>query len=663
MRRVALSALLLSVACQGPAPREEHSPPEVSSAPPAVSQAPAPPPAARVRGPHEIDEHGVGALRLGMRDQQLAELGLRGKHPQGSAAFVQDGEPRPLTVRFGGTWTLEQDGQAQVLADVDPAEMRVTSLRAVGPVPTTAEGVGVGTSLQRVREIYGEPEHTWRPIGSHSQMCAQFAARPGVDLCVRAGSMTPTWADVLPDAPVTELRVPASRPSPLALGEDLARIAATLEGHLIDGALLEGDTRLGLDGQRQPFELIAPCVLLLRSRSGGTSGFTYTNVMTRGGEVYQAEGGWRGADGTLLLCDGPSVFVRGADGTTLRWKSNHDGRWQPEPATCEEKPDYVPPRVVCKGISEPFGFRGVALGEYIVSEQHDDDFALRKAVHRDRRADPFTAEGQCQRVADRAWEETVPALAFAGAPTDLVARLHYLSASLDMISACSAEPLRRRLCLLTTPVVLDAARACSTDPRLAPSWKDVVREPADRRAPLSPEEVKRRSAALTGRWSKVLSDDRLPPERWTISSGGKQLRVDGGSREGSYELAPDAEGSWIARRPLRELWIEVAFLDADRFYLVDAPIARLADRQRFDVRLSPAGGELLMRGEACKTVSAAGQLRDARCRFVEGGEGERLEVEYTDDQGAAATMSFAVVDGYLVPQGTAAPLEMFERER
>ncbi|WAS91380.1 hypothetical protein [Nannocystis punicea] len=603
----------------------------------------------------------MGPLRIGMRDQELAALGLHGNHPQGSASFVQDGEPSPITVRFGEAWTLEQDGQPQVVADVDPVEMRVTSLRIVGSVPTTAEGVGVGTALQRVRALYGEPEHTWRPIGF--LMCAQFAARPGVDFCFRAQTMTPTWADVAAEAPVAELRAPATRPSPLALGEDLAQIAATLAGHLIDGGLVDGDERVHLDGQRQPFELLAPCVLLLRSKRGEPSSWSYMSAVTRGGEVYQIDGGWRRSDGTMLLCDGSSVFVRDGDGATVRWKSNSDHRWRPEPATCDERRDFVPPRVVCKGISDRFAFKGVIMGELVVAEQQADDFALRKAVHRDRRSDPFTAEGQCQRVADRAWEETVPALAFAGAPTDLVARLHYLSASLDMISSCSAEPLRQRLCMATTPAVLDAARACPSGPGLSPSWSDVVREPAPEPAPLSPAEMQRRAAALTGKWSMRDSGDRQPPEDWTISSGGRRLQIDGGSREGSYELSLTPEGSLIARRPLRELWLDVAFLDADRFYLVDSRMTRLVDRRRFDVRLSPGRDALLMRGEVCKTVTAAGQLREARCRFVADDAGERLEVEHTDDQGKAATMTFAVVDGYLAPQAIEPPTTMFERRR
>ncbi|MFY0534300.1 hypothetical protein [Nannocystis pusilla] len=270
--------LLLSAACDGPAPAEER--PSTVAPPPAASQAPAPSPASppkvsppspaapRERGPHEIDEHGVGPLHLGMRDQQLDELGLSGNRPPGSASFVQDGKPSPITFRVGASRTLEQDGQPQVVADVNPVEMRVTSLRIVGPVPKTAEGVGVGAALQQVRTIYGEPEHTWRPVGF--LMCAQFAARPGVDVCFQSRTLTPTWADISPEAPVAELRVPATRPSPLTLGEDLAQIAAALQGHLIDGGLVEGNERIGLDGERAPFELLAPCVLLLQSGPGKT---------------------------------------------------------------------------------------------------------------------------------------------------------------------------------------------------------------------------------------------------------------------------------------------------------------------------------------------------------------------------------------------------------
>lgn len=673
MRRVAVSALLLSVGCDGPAPDEER--PATVAPPPVASQAPAPPPAsppevsrpatpsaaARDRGPHEIDEQGVGPLRLGMRDQQLGELGLRGNHPQGSASFVQDGKPGPITFRTGATWTLEQDGQLQVVADVDPVEMRVTSLQIVGPVPKTAEGVGVGAALQQIRTIYGEPEHTWRPGGF--RMCAQFAARPGVDVCFHSGTPTPNWADVPPEATVAELRVPATRPSPLALGEDLARIAAALQGHLIDGGLVDGDARVRLDGEREPFEVLAPCVLLLRSGPGKPSSWSYFSAVARGGEVYPIAGGWRRADGSMLLCDGNSVFVRDADGTAVRWKSTHEQRWQPEPATCDVHAELEPPRLVCKGITDPFGFKAVMMGELIVAEQHADDLAERRAVHRDRRAGPFTPEGQCQRIADRAWGETVPALAFAGAPTDLVAKLHYLQASLDVIASCSAEPLQQRLCALTTPAVLEAARACSSGSALLLSWSDVVREPQPKPAPLAPAELNRRTAALTGNWSKVDSDERLPPEQWTFSPGGRRLQIEGGPREGSYELSATPEGAWIARRPLRELWIDVAFLDADRFYLVDSPMTRLVDRQRFDVRLAPGREVLLMRGEVCKTVTAAGQLRDARCRFVTDDAGERLEVEYTDDEGRAATTALAVVDGFLAPRDARPPIALFERRR
>ncbi|MCY0995336.1 hypothetical protein OV203_49880 [Nannocystis sp. ILAH1] len=672
MLRVALSALLLSAACDGPAPAEER--PSTVAPPPAIAQEPAPPPAsppkdsqpppvaARKRGPHEIDEHGVGPLRLGMRDQQLGELGLHGDHPQGSASFVQDGKPSPITFRMGGTRTLEQDGQPQIVADVDPVEMRVTSLRIVGPVPKTAEGVGVGAALQQVRTIYGEPEHTWGPVGF--LMCAQFAARPGVDVCFQSGTLTPIWADIPPEAPVAELRVPATRPSPLTLGEDLAQIAAALQGHLIDGGLVEGAERIRLDGEREPFELLAPCVLLLRSGPGKKpSSWSSFNAVVRGGEVYQVAGGWRRADGSMLLCDGNSVFVRDADGTAVRWRSTHDQRWQPEPATCDVHAELVPPRVVCKGITDPFRFKAVMMGELIVAEQYADDLAERRAVHRDRRAGPFTPEGQCQRIADRAWEETVPALAFAGAPTDLVARLHYLQASSDVIASCSAEPLEQRLCALTTPEFFEAARACPSRLARFPDWMDVVREPFPRPTPMPPAELKRRTAALTGTWSRVHADERMPPEQWTFSSGGRRLQIHGGPDEGSYELSPTPEGAWIARRPLRELWLQLAFLDADHFYDVDSPMARLVDRQRFDVRLAPGREVLLMRGQVCKTVTAAGQLHDARCRFVTDDTGERLEVEYTDDEGGAATTTLAVVDGFLAPLSARPQLALFARQR
>ncbi|WP_434424941.1 hypothetical protein [Nannocystis pusilla] len=457
--------------------------------------------------------------------------------------------------------------------------------------------------------------------------------------------------------------MPATRPSPLSFGEDLTQIAAALEGHLIDGGLVDGGQRIRLDGEREPFELLAPCVLLLRSGPGKPSSWSYFTAVARGGEVYQVAGGWRRADGSLLLCDGNSVFVRDADGTAVRWKSTPEQRWRPEPATCDVRAEYEPPRVVCKGITDPFGFEAVMLGELIVGEQHADDLAERKAVHRDRRAGPFTPEGQCQRIVDRAWEETVPALAFAGAPTDLLARLHYLQASRDVIASCSEEPLQQRLCALTTPAVLEAARACPSRLAQFPVWMDVVREPAPSPAPKDPAELNRRTATLTGTWSRVTADERMPPEQWTFSPGGRRLKIDGGPSEGSYELSPTPEGAWIARRPLRELWLEFAFLDADRFYLVDSPMARLVDRQRFDVRLAPGREVLLMRGEVCKTVTAAGQLRDARCRFVTDDAGERLQVEYTDDEGGAATTTLAVVDGFLAPRDARPPLAMFARQR
>ncbi|MCY1013816.1 hypothetical protein OV079_51495 [Nannocystis pusilla] len=127
----------------------------------------------------------------------------------------------------------------------------------------------------------------------------------------------------------------------------------------------------------------------------------------------------------------------------------------------------MPPRVVCKGISDPFGIKAIVMGELLVAEQYADALAERRAVHRTagRSVHP---EGPCQRIVDRAWEETVPALTFAGAPTDSVARLHYLQASLDVIASCSAEPLQQRLCALTTPKVLEAARACPPRRRGSP---------------------------------------------------------------------------------------------------------------------------------------------------------------------------------------------------
>ena len=50
--------------------------------------------------------------------------------------------------------------------------------------------------------------------------------------------------------------------------------------------------------------------------------------------------------------------------------------------------------------------------------------------------------------------------------------------------------------------------------------------------------------------------------------------------------------------------------------------------------------------------------------FVVGDEaGERLEVEYTDDEGGAATTTLAVVDGFLAPRDAQPPLALFERQR
>ena len=93
-------------------------------------------------------------------------------------------------------------------------------------------------------------------------------------------------------------------------------------------------------------------------------------------------------------------------------------------------------------------------------------------------------------------------------------------------------------------------------------------------------------------------------------------------------------------------------------------MSRLVDRRRFDVHLSPGGDALLMRGEVCNSVTAAGQLRAARCRFVAEDGGERLEVEYTDSERGATTTRFVVVDGaYLAPQEQEPPLPLFERER
>lgn len=600
----------------------------------------------------------MGPLRLGMRDAELAALGLQANGSQGSASFVQDGAPRPITFRVSGTWTLAQDGQPQVVADVDPAQMRVASLRAVGPVPTTAEGVGVGTTLERVRAVYGEPEHSWQPAGF--VVCAQFAARPGIDVCFRAAAMDPTWKELAPQAVVTELRVPASRSSPLALGEDLAAIAATLEGHLIDGGMVDGAARVRLDGAREPFELIAPCLLLLRSAPGEPAGWSYRNVVARGGAVYEVAGGWRGAGGELLVCDSGGVFMRAADGTSVRWKVDPDRRWRPEPATCEVREAFLPPRVVCKGTTDPFGFDGELAGELVVAKQYADGLAARKAVHRDRRAGPFTAEGQCQFAAERTWDEMVPALAFAGAPTDAVARLHYLQKSREKVVRCASQPLAQRLCTAMTPVMLEADRACSPA-ALVSAWSDAVREPMPKPRPPTASEAKQRGAALTGTWSKRAGQ---PPVRWTISAKGERLRIEGGADEGEYALSPAPEGWWVARRPLRELPIEVAFVDADRFYEVDARMSRLVDRRHFDVRLSPGSDALLMRGEVCNSVTAAGQLRAARCRFVTEDGGERLEVEYTDSERGATTTRFVVVDGfYLAPQELEPPLPLFERER
>jgi hypothetical protein len=624
------------------------------SAPPAVA-APTPPRHVRpTRGERAVDDLGAGPVALGMDLAELQALGLDGQAPKGYARFTQNGKPQPITVRFGRTLYLTRDGVDQLAVEVNPVQMRAASMRVVGRLFTTPEAVGVGTSLAELRRRYGPPLRTTRPWSAI--LCAQFTQRPGIDFCVVDFPAHDSW-DALPEgAALSELRIPASVPGPLALGSDLAALTARLQDRVLGGGVVNGDRLTDLDdpARREPVSLSAPCMLRIGER---TASMSERPVVVRGGEVYQMSGGWREPSGAMTVCFLGGLFEVDADGETRRWTRQLDS-WTPEPARCE----VAEKRVHCRGTTDAFPFVGVLEGDLVVDADAWRDLRAHRAMRVGTIPDLRTSAGWCRLLYERAWTELEPSLTFVGAHKDEGAHLRFLVMSQDDHDWCAHNPPEVLGCAALSPSVLAAPRVCKRDPLLVSwSWRRFA-PPEPPMPALSASEAASRAARLVGTWSWRTSWGPRFDRTWQVSAGGRRMKIRGGPDEGDYTVAFASRGAMWIDSPAKKMKMTVAFVDQDHFYAFDERLTEVPDRTHFRLAIERANLNVFVRGDSCKTISGPGILADASCAFTaRAGEPERFTVDYIDENGKPGRARFNIYDDVLAPEEANPPLVLFER--
>jgi len=552
----------------------------------------------RPRGPNEIDGLGVGRLWLGTPASELAALGFVGAGQRGSAAFSQNGTPVAATVRFGETFRFERDGALLIEVKVEPARVRVDEIAIYEPGPKTREGIGVGATLAELRAAYGEPEVTRERIGNGT--CHQFALAWGVDFCILSGDT------------VSTIVIPALRPSPLVLGEDLAKLGAAIDGHRFGGRVYHVP------------RLIAPCLLAI--------GESVQAIIVRGDAVYVTSGGWRRRDRSIVLCSGSNVYELDAAGVGIRWRRDGGELWKHEPAECTTDAT----RVTCRGVTEQtLGFEGDFIGDLVVQHEVTTKLESVRALARDGK--PI---GDCGRLIERAWRELAPALAFLELPTDDAAHLAYLDSpdARTFAGDCATARDEDRECMLAMRELVRPHQNCAMS---APGFDWRGRVPKEPEPPLlAPAEARKRERALVGTWRRTR--DHFADQIWTFRSNG-ELVVDG-EAQGKYTV--ERAGEIAVRSPRMETSHTFARADKARIYAADRRIHCPVDRTRANLRLE-SQDTLMIRDTTCKTLSPHGALADAKCTS----RGDTLEVVYTPWMGAQKSLAFAIVDDcYVDPE-------------
>lgn len=171
------------------------------------------------------DELGVGPLLLGISTSALPRLGLTSaSEPKGTVSFTENGEQRPASIRFGGSWALVRADEVLLEVFDSPADRRVDRIKTpVGDVPSTAE---LGEYLELGLGL------------DHGEVGAALEGwiSPEKDGVFRAGERVALGGN----APSTKIR-PRS-PCSFAEGDRVTRFAGSDPIYWDDGGQIIGDS-------------------------------------------------------------------------------------------------------------------------------------------------------------------------------------------------------------------------------------------------------------------------------------------------------------------------------------------------------------------------------------------------------------------------------------